>query len=211
MRRFIRRNLAAGALALTPIAAVLWIVVWFWQILAGFIVLLPRSLQPGVLLQIDSQLGLRVLDIVTTFLLFALILVFVCVVGVISRNYLGNRILITISRILRKVPVLSTVYSTLEQLLKTFSTDQSKSFRKVVYVEYPRKGMYTLALVTGERTNNPMSEKKESLLTVYVPTTPNPTSGFYLTVSENEVKSVDMTVEEALKEIISMGIVQAGR
>ena len=96
-----------------------------------------------------------------------------------------------------------TVYSSLEQLTATFATNagSSKNFRRVVQIEYPRKGIYSLALVTGE---------KSGMLRVFIPTTPNPTSGFYLFIPSEDAKSVDLTVEDAIKEIISMGIIQKG-
>lgn len=194
-----RGNVITGVLVLAPIGAVLWIVLWLWEILFALSSLLPESLHPKVLLNVESPLAERTIDFLVTLVVFGLILSFVGAVGLISRNYLGKRILVVISRFFARVPVLSTVYSTLEQLLKTFTSGQAKNFRRVVQIEYPRKGLYTLAFVTGEREGG--------FLTIYVPTTPNPTSGFYLIVSENEVQNVDSTVEEALKEIISMGIV----
>jgi uncharacterized membrane protein len=106
-----------------------------------------------------------------------------------------------------RVPVLRTVYTTLEQLIQTFATGQTKNFRRVVQVEYPRAGLYTLAFVTGERNTHPITGRSGKFVTIYVPTTPNPTSGFYLTASVEEIKDVDISVEQALKEIISMGIV----
>lgn len=194
-----RGNVITGILVLAPIGAVLWIVLWLWEILFALSSLLPESLHPKVFLHVESPLAERTIDFLVTLVVLALILAFVGSVGLISRNYLGKRILIIISRFFARVPVLSTVYSTLEQLLKTFTSGQAKNFRRVVQIEYPRKGLYTLAFVTGEREGG--------YLTVYVPTTPNPTSGFYLIVSENDVQNVNATVEEALKEIISMGIV----
>ncbi|MGE4231888.1 MAG: DUF502 domain-containing protein [Bacteriovoracia bacterium] len=215
IQRLIRRNLVSGLLALTPIGVVLWIIVWLWQLFSGIVSLFPEEFSPRNLLS-QSQFGTTILgnpifsklfDFITTFLTVLVILLVICIVGIISRNYLGNKLLKTVSRFVSKVPVLSTVYSTLEQLLKTFSSGQAKNFRRVVYVEYPRKGIYTLALVTGERATHPASGNKEALLNIYVPTTPNPTSGFYLTVLESEVTPANMSVEQALKEIISMGIV----
>jgi uncharacterized membrane protein len=120
---------------------------------------------------------------------------------------LGKRLLKAVAGFVSRVPVLNTVYSTLEQLVETFASGQRKNFRRVVIVEYPRKGICTLAFVTGERETNPMTGLKTKMLNVYVPTTPNPTSGFYLTLPADEVKEAQMSVEEALKEIISMGIV----
>lgn len=174
----------------------------------GLALIVPSSLRPQTLLESSSAFALATVDTLITFLILVLILFFVWSVGLISRNYFGRKLLAKISAFFNRVPVLSTVYSTLEHLLKTFASGQAKNFRRVVQIEYPRKGLYTLAFVTGERDRDPATGKKGRYLSIYVPTTPNPTSGFYLQVAADEVTDVDMSVEEALKEIISMGIVQ---
>lgn len=207
MASSIRGNVITGVLVLAPIGAVLWIVLWLWEILFTLSGFLPEGLHPKTLLSIESALIARTIDFLVTLAVLALIVLFVWAIGLISRNYFGKRLLVLISRSLARVPVLSTVYSTLEQLLKTFSSGQAKNFRRVVQIEYPRKGLYTLAFVTGERDTDPMTGNKGPFLTVYVPTTPNPTSGFYLIVSASDVRDANTTVEDALKEIISMGIV----
>lgn len=203
----IRGNVITGVLVLAPIGAVLWIVIWLWDILFAMSALLPAGLHPKEMLNVESALLGRTIDFLVTLLMLALIVMFVWTIGLISRNYFGKRLLLWISRFFARVPVLSTVYSTLEQLLKTFASGQAKNFRRVVQIEYPRKGLYTLAFVTGERDHDPMTGRKGSFLTVYVPTTPNPTSGFYLIVPSEEVNDAHTSVEDALKEIISMGIV----
>lgn len=187
----LRNNVITGILVLAPIGAVLWLLIWVWGLLMDLTSLIPsilRTNEPG---------GFE--KFLLSFVVLALLILFVWGVGLISRNYIGRKLLSWISKVLNRVPVISTIYSTLEQLLKTFATGQAKNFRRVVQIEYPRKGLYTLAFVTGER---------DQMVHIYVPTTPNPTSGFYLTTPKTEIKDVDKTVEEALKEIISMGIVQ---
>jgi uncharacterized membrane protein len=203
----LRSNIVTGVLVLAPIGAVLWIVIWLWNVLMSLSGMIPNELHPKAFLNLEHPFTVRAVDASVTLLMLLIILIIVWAVGLISRNYLGKKVLSSISRFLGRVPVLSTVYSTLEQLLKTFGSGQAKNFRRVVMVEYPRKGLTTLAFVTGERDSEPFSGRKGHFLTIYVPTTPNPTSGFYLTVAGDEVRDVHMTVEEALKEIISMGIV----
>lgn len=194
----IRGNIIAGILTLAPTGAALGIVVWFWNKLVRLTGIIPVEYQLHSLIDAKHPLTVKLVELVSALLTLLVILAIFWLVGLISRNYLGKRILDSVSRGFARVPVLSTVYSTLEQLLKTFASGQAKNFRRVVQVEYPRKGMYTLAFVTGER---------DGFVHIYVPTTPNPTSGFYLTVASAEVKDAGMSVEEALKEIISMGIV----
>lgn len=207
MLQSLRTNIITGVLVLAPIGAVLWIMLWLWDILFGLSTYLPDGIHPKVFLHIENPVAERAIDFLMTIaVLFALVF-FVWAIGLISRNYFGKRLFSWISRFFARLPVLSTVYSTLEQLLKTFGTGQAKNFRRVVQIEYPRKGLYTLAFVTGERNANPMNGQQGAYVTVYVPTTPNPTSGFYIMVAANEVHDVALSVEDALKEIISMGMV----
>lgn len=193
-----RNNVITGVLVLAPIGAVLGIVVWIWNLLTSLTMLIPAELSPKALLGIGHPIASRAIDFLMTIVMLIVVLTFVWSAGLISRNYLGARIIEGIRGFVGRVPVLRAVYSTLEQLLQTFASGQSKNFRRVVQIEYPRKGLYTLAFVTGER---------DRFLSIYVPTTPNPTSGFYLTVAADEVKDVGLSVEDALKEIISMGLI----
>ena len=193
-----RSNVITGVFVLAPIGAVLFIVVWIWNLLMSISQIIPYGLRPRVFFGLRDPMAVSLIDSILTLGVLLLIVVLVWTVGLVSRYYLGRRIIESISHFMARVPVLSTVYSTLEQLLKTFTAGGSKNFRRVVQIEYPRKGLYALAFVTGER---------DKFLNIYVPTTPNPTSGFYLTVAADEVKDVAISVEDALKEIISMGIV----
>jgi uncharacterized membrane protein len=196
--RSFRANVITGILVLAPIGAVLGIVLWFMELVTGMLGLVPQELRPKSLFGLESGFALRAVDGVFTLFLLALVVLLVWLVGLISRNYFGKKLFDSIAAFVARVPVLRTVYSTLEQLLATFASGHTKNFRRVVQVEYPRKGLFTLAFVTGERGR---------MLTIYVPTTPNPTSGFYLMVDADEVREADMTVEDALKEVISLGMV----
>lgn len=204
-RTSFRNNFIAGVLVLAPLGVVFWMLVSVWNIIKDLSELLPT---PRTFFDFENSFLLFLVDALSTILTFCGVLVFICIVGLVSRNYFGSSLLKAISSFFSRIPVLSAVYTTLEKLMKTFASGNSKNFRRVVYIEYPRKGIYTLALVTGERHSHPLTpEHKQNFTNVFVPTTPNPTSGFYLSLPSSEVREVDMTVEEALKEIISMGIV----
>lgn len=195
-----RDNLITGAFVLAPIGAVAWISLWLWNVLEGVAGVIPASLHPKELLHIENPLAVNALDFLLTIFMFGLLLLLIWFVGLISRAYLGRQALSFIRSTVTRIPILKTVYSTLEQLLETFSgNSKTKSFSRVVRIEYPRKGIQTLALVTGEN---------KGMLTVFVPTTPNPTSGFYLMLAAEEATDAGISVEEALKEIISMGLVK---
>lgn len=202
----IRSNVLTGAFVLAPMGAVFWIILWLWNLLTSFSNLFPASLHPRELFHLRSPLAISLVDFVLILLTLGILIAFVAWIGSLSRNYLGKQVLNFIRRGVAHIPVLSTVYSTLEQLFETFSGSKTKNFRRVVRVAFPHAGAHTLALVTGERSYNGKPH-----VTVYVPTTPNPTGGYYLMFAESEVESLDMSVEDALKEIISMGLVKADR
>lgn len=204
-----RTNLISGALALAPLAAVIWILAWLWRVIAGLRSFIPESWEPPVILGMENPFLISLTNALTTLILLSLVILFIAVVGMVSRHMLGQRILQSVQKFVNRIPVLRTVYSTLEQLLDTFGgSSQGRNFRRVVMIEYPRQGIYTLALVTGERRNLPGSPTGDvNYLNVFVPTTPNPTSGFFLTIPASDAVEVPLTVEEALKQIISMGIV----
>lgn len=203
-----RTNIVAGALSLAPLTAVVWIVAWFWRLIRGLRGLLPTSWDPQYSLGVTNPILLTVLHGLTTLLILSLITLFVAAVGTISRNMLGQRLLYSVHKFIERIPVLRTVYSTLEQLLETFGKgSKGGNFRKVVLIQYPRPGIYALAFVTGERATLPGTKTAGAFVNVFIPTTPNPTSGFFLTLPQSETTEVSLSVEEALKQIISMGIV----
>ncbi len=207
MLNSLRKNILAGLFVLAPLGAVLWILLWLWDWINNLADLIPDALHPVVLFGIENPIGQTTLSFGFTLIIFLVLLFLVWLIGLISRNYFGKRLLKAISKGISRIPVLRTVYSTLEQLLQTFAAGQGNNFRRVVYLEYPRKGIFTLAFVTGDRDTHPITKEKGKFYTIYVPTTPNPTSGFYLTISADEVRESSRSVEEALKEIISMGMV----
>ena len=199
--QIIKENLITGLLVLAPIGAVVWILLGFWNFLLDFSKVLPNALHPKILFNIQNSIVAGFFDFIITIFMFFVLLCLIFAIGFFSRNVLGKQFLSVIRSGVSHVPVLNTVYATLEQLLQTFSGGRgTKNFWRVVMLEYPRKGIQTLALVTGEKDKDHIS--------VFVPTTPNPTSGFYLIVRNDEVQELKMSVEEALKEIISMGLIR---
>jgi uncharacterized membrane protein len=129
--------------------------------------------------------------------------------GWISKRYAGARVLDFLSRVFQRIPVVRSVFGGLDQLVKTLSAGGQQQFSRVVYVEYPRRDCWTLAFVTGEPKSLPDGFEGE-YLNIYVPTTPNPTSGFFLIVSASEVRESGLRVEDAFKMILSFGIATGG-
>jgi uncharacterized membrane protein len=182
--------------------------------ITGLLVIIPvwvtYYVLSGLLGMIDNMLG----DLPRLFLGFRFpgmgiitLILFILAIGILSANYLGNRLVRWSDELLSKVPLVRGVYVTVKQIMETFSMKQN--FHGVALVEYPRKGCYSVGFMTGEvpGENVKLSGK---FVTVFVPTTPNPTAGFLLVLPESEVAQLDMTVEQGMKFIISLGLVPLG-
>jgi uncharacterized membrane protein len=200
IREALRRYFIAGVLAFAPLAVTIWaigaIIVWLDNLI------LPRVLKlviPGL----EEAPPVPVIGMLFTF--FVIILM-----GVLARHLFGGELQRIWERMLGRVPIARSIYGGVKQLFEailTTSTAQS-SFSRVVLVEYPRRGIYGLAFVTGE-VSGPLRHcfEERRMLNCFIPTTPNPTSGFYLLVPERELRVVDVTVEQAFKLIMSAGLV----
>lgn len=199
----LKQHFFAGLLVVIPFVVIVWIITWVLTVLWRLHGFFPEDLLPESVLA-DPYLStlLNVLFTVAAALILAL---FISILGWASKQYLGQKFLDFLGEIIQRIPVIRSVYSALDQLLKTIAQGGGQQFSRVVYVEYPRKGMWTLAFVTGP-ARGPAAP--ENHLNIYVPTTPNPTSGFYLIVPENEVRESHMRVEDAFKSILSLGIAQ---
>ena len=129
-------------------------------------------------------------------------------VGIVASGFIGHALIGFVNRAIAKIPVVSGVYNAVKKVLETvIGGSQSSAFHKVVLVEYPRKGLWTLAFITGKTYSRIQEHIQEPVVSLYVPTTPNPTSGFLLFVPEKDTISVDLKVEEAWKIILSTGII----
>jgi uncharacterized membrane protein len=127
--------------------------------------------------------------------------------GMIAANLLGGKLVALWESILARIPLVRSIYSAVKQLTETLFSPSGQSFRKVLLVEYPRKGAWTLAFQTGTDAGEAQQKTGEDVINIYVPTTPNPTSGFFLMIPRRDVIELDMSVDEGLRMIISMGVV----
>ena len=196
-----RRYFIAGLLAFAPIGITLWAIAWIIQQLDNL--LLPRLIawvSPGL----DAPPHLP--PLIGAIFTFGVILL----AGVIVRHFFGHEAVRLGERLLRRVPVARSIYIAVKQLVEALlnSSTGAGSFRRVVLIEYPRRGLYAVGFITGP-TSAPLQSAigPEPLLNCFVPTTPNPTSGVYVLVSANDVKNLDITVEEAFKVVMSAGLV----
>ena len=160
------------------------------------LLLLPDAFQPDRLLGFNIP-GLGVV----------LAVVMVLITGMIMANLLGRRLVVFWESQLARIPLVRTIYSAIKQIMEAVLATDAKSFRKVLLVEYPRKGVWSLAFMTSNDLGEVQDKTIANVISVFIPTTPNPTSGFVLMVPESDVIELDMSVEEGLKMIISMGVV----
>jgi uncharacterized membrane protein len=201
IREAVRRYFIAGLLAFAPLGITFWAIFWIIQRLDNL--LLPRVLElllPGLETSPDLP---PLVGALFTFLVILLS-------GVIVRHFFGSELVRVGERLLSRVPIARSIYHGVKQLFEAVVASNSKSsgFNRVVIVEYPRKGVYALAFTTG-RTRGPVEAAipEQDLINCFVPTTPNPTSGFYLVVPESDLYEVDLSVENAFKLIMSAGLV----
>ncbi len=137
-----------------------------------------------------------------------LLLVILTFVGMFTTGYVGGFFVRLWEKIIRRMPVVSSIYSLFKQIFETFLSQRKRSFREVVLIEYPRKGIWTLAFVSQDQTGGEIEKRsKNKTLSVFVPTTPNPTSGFLLFIPQSDVIKLNMSVEDGIKYVISCGIV----
>jgi len=194
-RDSLRVYFLAGLLVFLPVAITLWFIGWVIALLDSVLDVLPDALHPNAYLPFAiPKLG----AVVTLFLILFL--------GILTRGVATRRFLAAWEDIFVKIPVFRGIYTAVQKLVQTF-LGQSQTNRQVVMLEYPRKGVYTVGFAMGRAWSHLEEKKNAELVNVFVPTTPNPTSGFYLLVPIGEVTPLNMTMEEALKLITSSGLI----
>lgn len=195
-----KKFLIAGSLVWLPIIATIWIISVLVHIFDAIINVLPTKYHPDTLLGFHIPgLGVLIAAIV------------VLVTGVLVTNILGDRIMTWMDSFFKRVPFIGPLYSTIKQVTSTIISSEGKSFRKVLLIEYPRQGLWSLAFQTGETEELLNQAVGEPMLSAFIPTTPNPTSGFLILVPKNQAIEVNMTVEQAFKVIVSLGTLTAAQ
>ena len=185
-----------GLLSILPLAATYWILLKLFQFFST----------PGAAI-VEFIFKDKVPKYVPELAGFILTILFISFAGMVVSNVLGKRIYAWFETVLSRIPIVSVVYRTIKQITSSLSGPNRQAFKKVVYIEYPRKGIWTLTMVTGESIN----KTGEKYYHIFVPTTPNPTSGFMLYIPQNDTLETEMSVEEGLKIIISGGMLAPGK
>lgn len=199
MMSLLRRYFIAGLLVWLPLLVTFLAIKFLVDLLDSILLLLPEEFRP------DAWIGFHVpgIGVVIT-------LVVIFSTGVIAANFLGRRVVAMWDAMINRIPLVRTIHAGVKQVLQTLFKPGGQSFRKVVLVEYPRTGVWTIAFQTGDST--PEVDKAlandEPMISLYVPTTPNPTSGFLLIVPRKNIIELKMSVDQALKFVISLGVVQ---
>ena len=185
----------SGLLSILPVAATYWILLKLFQYFST----------PGAAI-VEFLFKEKVPKYIPELTGFILTILFISFAGIVVSNVLGKRIYAWFEAVLLRIPIVSVVYRTIKQITSSLSGPNRQAFKKVVYIEYPRKGIWTLTMVTGESIN----KTGEKYYHIFVPTTPNPTSGYMLYIPQNDTLETEMSVEEGLKIIISGGMLAPG-
>ncbi len=192
----LRRYLIAGLLVWVPLIVTGLIIKLLVDMLDFTILLLPPSWRPEALLGFTVP-GAGVV----------IAIVIVLVTGLVAANFVGRKLFDIGDAIVDRIPLVSSIYSAVKQLMRTVLDDGGESFKRVLMVQYPREGLWTLGFQTGVGVGEVQHRTEHDVLTVFIPTTPNPTSGFVIMVPREEAIELDMSVEDGLKFVMSLGVV----
>ncbi|ACT51690.1 MULTISPECIES: DUF502 domain-containing protein [Methylovorus] len=191
-----KRYFITGLLVLVPLFITAWVLATLIGLMDQSLLLLPLAWRP------EAQFGRSIPGIGA---ILTLLIIFVT--GLVATNFFGKQLIALWENLLGRVPVVKSIYNSVKQVSDTLFSDSGNAFRKALLVQYPREGSWTVAFLTGQPGGDVSNHLKGDYVSVYVPTTPNPTSGFFLMMPREDVVELDMSVDEALKYIISMGVV----
>jgi uncharacterized membrane protein len=194
-----KRYFITGLLIWVPLGITAWALKFLISTMDQSLLLLPNSLNPETLVGIYIPGMGAVLTLLVVFL-----------TGLATTNIIGQRLVVFWEGVLWRIPVVKSIYYGVKQVSDTLFSSQGEAFRKALLVQYPREGSWTIAFMTGSPGGDVVNHLKGEYVSVYVPTTPNPTSGFFLMMPRSDVIELDMSVDAALKYIISMGVVSPG-
>lgn len=195
-KKTLKTYLATGLLVLVPLAITLWVLGLVIGTMDRWMTLLPLAWQP------DRLLGFHLPGVGAV-----LTVAFVLLVGLLTQNFIGQTLVKWWNWLLTHIPIVGPLYASVKQVSDTLLAGNGNAFRKALLIQYPRPGVYTIAFLTGTPGGDVASHLSGDYVSVYVPTSPNPTSGFFLMLRRDETVELDMSVDAALKYIVSMGVV----
>ena len=190
-----KKYLITGLLIWIPLVITIWVLTLVVDTLDRTLLLLPPQFRT------EAWLGMHVpgMGVIMT-------LVIVFATGVLAANFIGERLVRLWNAILHRIPFVSSIYSSVKQVSDTLFSSSGEAFRKAVLVRWPHQGMWTIGFLTGTPGGDVANHLRDDFLSVYVPTTPNPTGGYFVLVARKDLIELDMSVDQALKYIISMGV-----
>jgi uncharacterized membrane protein len=194
-----KKYLITGLLIWIPIVITLWVLKVIFDALDASLLLLPESFQT------EHWLGVHIPGLGAV-----LTIVIVFLTGIFATNFFGAQLVELWHDVLHRIPVVNSIYSSVKQISDTLFSSSGQAFRKALLVQWPHQGMWTIAFLTGTPGGDVVNHLPPDCLSVYVPTTPNPTGGYFVIVRRDQVIELDMSVDQALKYIISMGVVVPG-
>ena len=191
-----KKYFITGLLVLVPLFITVWVLTTLINIMDQSLLLLPVGWRP------EAQLGRAIPGIGAI-----LTLLIILVTGLIATNFFGKQLILLWESLLARVPVVKSIYSSVKQVSDTLFSDSGNAFRKALLVQFPHHGSWTIAFQTGTPGGDVANHLQGDYVSVYVPTTPNPTGGYFVMMARKDTIELDMSVDEALKYIISMGVV----
>ena len=201
LKQDLKNDLIAGLLVVIPLATTIWLTITVANWVINFLTRIPKQLNPF------DEMNPILVNLMNLAVGLSVPLLCILLIGLMARNIGGRWLLDVGEQLLQAIPLAGSVYKTLKQLLETLLKDTNGKFRRVILVEYPRRGVWAIAFVTGTMSNEIQSQMTRPMLSVFIPTTPNPTTGWYAIVPEDEAIDLSMSIEDAFKVVISGGIV----
>lgn len=199
-RIYLQKALITGILATLPLVVTFWCIKFIFDKFSGFflpyLVLITKA--------VDVELPLYAQKIIS----FVIVMLIMIAIGIAAKNYLGRKMLSVVQKTAEKIPVVRSIYSSIRQVVDAIQTAGGGSFKQVVLVEYPRPGMYSMAFITKDSSEFLNQATGEECINIFIPTTPNPTSGFALIVPKKSIIDPGITVDSGIKFIISAGLVE---
>jgi uncharacterized membrane protein len=191
-----RKYFITGLLILVPLAITAWVLHAVISTMDQTLLLLPESWRP------EALIGLKIpgFGVVLTVLI-------IFVTGLLTQNFIGNYVVAAWEGLLNRIPIVNSIYSSVKQVSDTLFSSSGNAFSKALLIQYPREGSWTIAFLTGKPSGDVSQHLGDDLISVYVPTTPNPTSGYFLMIPKKDAIELDMSVDTALKYVVSMGVV----
>nr|WP_314859209.1 DUF502 domain-containing protein [uncultured Undibacterium sp.] len=191
-----RKYFITGLLILVPLAITAWVLHAVISTMDQTLFLLPESWRP------EALIGLKIpgFGVVLTVLI-------IFVTGLLTQNFIGNYVVAAWEGLLNRIPIVNSIYSSVKQVSDTLFSSSGNAFSKALLIQYPREGSWTIAFLTGQPSGAVAKHLGDDFVSVYVPTTPNPTSGYFLIIPKKDAIELDMSVDTALKYVVSMGVV----